>query len=106
FSLSCYCVFLDLLSFPTRRSSDLVSIGLGLLSKLQVGIALPPAITLICLARFWFLKPRTLREFIILVGTLGMILLWTGLGRLMRSEEHTSELQSRENLVCRLLLEK
>src|SRR5690606_41647108 len=30
-----------------------------------------------------------------------------GLGVLiLRSEEHTSELQSRENLVCRLLLEK
>src|SRR5690606_42051207 len=27
-------------------------------------------------------------------------------GRDRRSEEHTSELQSRENLVCRLLLEK
>src|SRR6266480_4236455 len=27
-------------------------------------------------------------------------------GRLMRSEEHTSELQSHVNLVCRLLLEK
>src|SRR5690606_19197175 len=27
-------------------------------------------------------------------------------GRMQRSEEHTSELQSRENLVCRLLLEK
>src|SRR5690606_41436518 len=27
-------------------------------------------------------------------------------GDLGRSEEHTSELQSRENLVCRLLLEK
>src|SRR5690606_41485771 len=27
-------------------------------------------------------------------------------GRAFRSEEHTSELQSRENLVCRLLLEK
>src|SRR5690606_40796799 len=27
-------------------------------------------------------------------------------GLLVRSEEHTSELQSRENLVCRLLLEK
>src|SRR5690606_41948912 len=27
-------------------------------------------------------------------------------GRDPRSEEHTSELQSRENLVCRLLLEK
>src|SRR5690606_41664221 len=29
-----------------------------------------------------------------------------GQGRRVRSEEHTSELQSRENLVCRLLLEK
>src|SRR5690606_40278598 len=27
-------------------------------------------------------------------------------GSTLRSEEHTSELQSRENLVCRLLLEK
>src|SRR5215475_6721321 len=32
---------------------------------------------------------------------------WTVLSeRANRSEEHTSELQSRENLVCRLLLEK
>src|SRR3712207_6885215 len=29
-----------------------------------------------------------------------------GLGRAFRSEEHTSELQSRQYLVCRLLLEK
>src|SRR3990167_7093444 len=28
------------------------------------------------------------------------------LGKLVRSEEHTSELQSQSNLVCRLLLEK
>src|SRR5690606_42116843 len=28
------------------------------------------------------------------------------LQQMLRSEEHTSELQSRENLVCRLLLEK
>src|SRR5690606_42056957 len=34
----------------------------------------------------------------------GRILL--ALPRRQRSEEHTSELQSRENLVCRLLLEK
>src|SRR3712207_8181049 len=34
--------------------------------------------------------------------------LWLGHGRLQghRSEEHTSELQSRQYLVCRLLLEK
>src|SRR5690606_40862532 len=31
---------------------------------------------------------------------------WSALILCMRSEEHTSELQSRENLVCRLLLEK
>ncbi len=30
---------------------------------------------------------------------------WTP-GKMMRSEEHTSELQSRRNLVCRLLLEQ
>src|SRR5690606_41361396 len=39
-------------------------------------------------------------------GTLGLLTL-AGFGLwLARSEEHTSELQSRENLVCRLLLEK
>src|SRR5207247_11459683 len=32
--------------------------------------------------------------------------LHVGLNRLLRSEEHTSELQSRVELVCRLLLEK
>src|SRR3712207_8391385 len=31
---------------------------------------------------------------------------WTGIGTVGRSEEHTSELQSRQYLVCRLLLEK
>src|SRR5690606_40221669 len=31
---------------------------------------------------------------------------WKSTPRWVRSEEHTSELQSRENLVCRLLLEK
>src|SRR5690606_40720684 len=36
----------------------------------------------------------------------GMTGRWYGRGSHERSEEHTSELQSRENLVCRLLLEK
>src|SRR3712207_7023966 len=45
------------------------------------------------------------------VGTfIGIVLnLWIALGSmdiLTRSEEHTSELQSRQYLVCRLLLEK
>src|SRR3990167_6036803 len=36
----------------------------------------------------------------------GFSLDWTRLQGLGRSEEHTSELQSQSNLVCRLLLEK
>src|SRR5690606_40832619 len=36
----------------------------------------------------------------------GTIFMQQGPGRDRRSEEHTSELQSRENVVCRLLLEK
>src|SRR5258708_27341696 len=43
-------------------------------------------------------------EFAILQSTIGMLAGLTGAG--MRSEEHTSELQSPDHLVCRLLLEK
>src|SRR5436309_8414028 len=39
-------------------------------------------------------------------GLLCPFILLNHRGTLLRSEEHTSELQSRENLVCRLLLEK
>src|SRR2546429_2463075 len=41
----------------------------------------------------------------IIVSLYGLFLLYLGLPTL-RSEEHTSELQSRLHLVCRLLLEK
>src|SRR5690606_41754785 len=37
---------------------------------------------------------------------IGLTLVETDFRLVPRSEEHTSELQSRENLVCRLLLEK
>src|SRR5690606_39345166 len=40
---------------------------------------------------------------LVALGTSGALSVWAPL---QRSEEHTSELQSRENLVCRLLLEK
>src|SRR5690606_41388755 len=71
----------DLHSFPTRRSSDLIKFSQ----------------TIILLRNFEglpFLFPgKFLCHFI-------------GFVHIFRSEEHTSELQSRENLVCRLLLEK
>src|SRR3712207_2967127 len=47
---------------------------------------------------------------VIAIGIGAIILLWTGIaswktmGSVFRSEEHTSELQSRQYLVCRLLL--
>src|SRR5690606_41598154 len=40
------------------------------------------------------------------VGAAGRLIVRPAGAEVDRSEEHTSELQSRENLVCRLLLEK
>src|SRR5699024_12605437 len=79
FFFSYYAFFLHLHSFPTRRSSDLTSFRApsGALER-----GLP--------------RPAMVRR-----GPPGL-----GLPGSRRSEEHTSELQSRFELVCRLLLEK
>src|SRR5699024_12479498 len=86
FTFQLHRVPLDLHSFPTRRSSDLL--------------------LFLCLC----LRCRTecLLEFLgDLAQCLGGKLQGVNIGRLvLRSEEHTSELQSRFDLVCRLLLEK
>src|SRR5690606_41832500 len=92
-----------LLSFPTRRSSDLGEGGFtGITLLLYFLFDLDPAITNILL---------NIPVFIIGWKLLGRItFIYTLIGTfsvsIFRSEEHTSELQSRENLVCRLLLEK
>src|SRR5690606_42013997 len=97
FLSSCSGHHRDLHSFPTRRSSDLeAKVGLHqlLLGLLRLGLALVDGLERV---------PQALGALLELVGAaldLGAQLL------LPRSEEHTSELQSRENLVCRLLLEK
>src|SRR5690606_413857 len=57
-----------------------------------------------------FVKEATSSEpetytFTVTARAIGVIAVWDG-NEVERSEEHTSELQSRENLVCRLLLEK
>src|SRR5436305_15338452 len=74
-------------SFPTRRSSDLRNRVRRHLA-LHVERAPPPDFAVLELARPWVELP------------LG------GVSEHRRSEEHTSELQSRPHLVCRLLLEK
>src|SRR5699024_11859942 len=97
--LHCCADLLDLLSFPTRRSSDLSS-------KRQ------PESRLTSQANLHARTTRTKRASDVpttsLRNNLAMLLhgAANSLERLpRRSEEHTSELQSRFELVCRLLLE-
>src|SRR5699024_12416051 len=84
FFFYCYGVPRDLHSFPTRRSSDLVTF---LLTALRC-----------CTAKKLYAA----------LFDVGKLLLDVSVSYLVkgRSEEHTSELQSRFDLVCRLLLEK
>src|SRR5438552_6568649 len=90
-----YADHTDLHSFPTRRSSDLksspgVSHVCRLRSNSDVGI-----------------RPRTGSDRRCRgVGTLPTAHGCERSSRRSRSEEHTSELQSPDHLVCRLLLEK
>src|SRR5207249_10523682 len=93
-------------SFPTRRSSDLVeerdelekrraSLDLPLAAHRGVGLLLLDEIPLVHGDdERGALLPR-------IVGDLQVLHMHA-----VRSEEHTSELQSRFDLVCRLLLEK
>src|SRR5688500_19524582 len=86
---------LDLLSFPTRRSSDLVAD-----EDLDAELVLEGA----DLLRY----PRLGR--VQGLGRFGHVQVpardFGEAAELLRSEEHTSELQSPCKLVCRLLLEK
>src|SRR5690606_39906873 len=52
----------------------------------------------------WALQNGSLQRYLTLLVVFALAA--GALPLLQRSEEHTSELQSRENLVCRLLLEK
>src|SRR5207302_3874915 len=83
----------DLHSFPTRRSSDLPASVLRDYTSLTGRTPLPPLWALgYQQSRYSYTPDTRVREIAHEFRA--------------RSEEHTSELQSRENLVCRLLLEK
>src|SRR5699024_12883597 len=79
----------SLLSFPTRRSSDLP----------ETSQPVDQGLILVC-GRYEGIDERVRQGWIDREISLGDYVL-SG-----RSEEHTSELQSRFDLVCRLLLEK
>src|SRR5436190_14858931 len=84
YSLQGYVDPRDLRSFPTRRSSDLSR------AAARAGAPHPEG-------------PRGVPKVAIAAG--GTAGCYRDLGH-SRSEEHTSELQSHSDLVCRLLLEK
>src|SRR5690606_41243634 len=87
------------LPFPTRRSSDLAKVTDSIpISEGDKWILLDVTLTDVDGSDY------SIDEFAILYGD--FILLDDEDNIYYRSEEHTSELQSRENLVCRLLLVK
>src|SRR5690606_42049117 len=96
----------DLHSFPTRRSSDLGGIGRRGIGGSPATLAVPSAAGEVVLPERMVLWPH-----MVPVAPMHQVRgSRTGgqpfdVGVDIRSEEHTSELQSRENLVCRLLLE-
>src|SRR5699024_11742034 len=88
----------DLHPFPTRRSSDLGLIAVAAGAGGHAGPKSPFA--LIQEIREWFDGPLAL------AGSIAKGDSILAIEPARRSEEHTSELQSRFDLVCRLLLEK
>src|SRR5690606_40155992 len=90
-------------SFPTRRSSDLPKPTVSFLPEtVNDPISDNARLTFPCTAQPPFSSNSLNRSsFAHTSEDLALTELF-----LTRSEEHTSELQSRENLVCRLLLEK
>src|SRR5207253_8341185 len=90
-------------AFPTRRSSDLEHIA-SILGK-TIFFALLALIALVAIP-YGTVEPWWKAAFECGVFGLGALWLIEGFLSGSRSEEHTSELQSRGHLVCRLLLEK
>src|SRR5690606_41629127 len=96
----------DLHSFPTRRSSDLLGfMPAGIRACGYQARSIPPIhpyfgnTCALSSGAAGSLRARSS------TGCCALVLLWSsGSYFCFRSEEHTSELQSRENLVCRLLL--
>src|SRR5437588_5634036 len=105
FFFQCYGDRRDLHSFPTRRSSDLTDLcgGRWATSVPTATVAKKP-ILLATQNDAGVSDPGP--DDIHAVGTLGMVIQVLRLPDGTRSEEHTSELQSHSDLVCRLLLEK
>src|SRR5207244_12667187 len=96
----------DLPSFPTRRSSDLGLPGYKTYNWYALFAPLGTPEPIVQRVNEAFAKalarPEARKQF----EDIGVELAVSNPRDLSRSEEHTSELQSPDHLVCRLLLEK
>src|SRR5690625_5443026 len=90
----CYPAPPALLSFPTRRSSDLPEVRVRIRSRLSIASNSSPSAIMVTTSSSMSSCHRD-ATCCVPVSDIAT-----------RSEEHTSELQSRGHLVCRLLLEK
>src|SRR5207247_4316009 len=98
----CYLSHRHLPAFPTRRSSDLFTPAYD--HELAAALARAGADVELVTSRFRFGEapaPAGYERSELFYPISSRLF-----GRSRRSEEHTSELQSRVDLVCRLLLEK
>src|SRR5690606_42135790 len=92
-------------SFPTRRSSDLAQIAQlpaddSRRSFMEEELLFPLRQRILDLQQQLAVSQQGILALEVVIRNNRELI------RGVRSEEHTSELQSRENLVCRLLLEK
>src|SRR5690606_39797909 len=93
-------------SFPTRRSSDLIFVDSAGTHAYHIGEPPDRRAQNSALKRGYSMCDLRARKVTVSDFTDFHYILAMDYENLARSEEHTSELQSRENLVCRLLLEK
>src|SRR3712207_8893298 len=93
----------DLPSFPTRRSSDLCATRRAPVTDATTTAASPDSLTRRLLRH---LPGRQRQPSTGTSRSRSLTVTSATVARGPRSEEHTSELQSRQYLVCRLLLEK
>src|SRR5207244_8274646 len=103
YSIHSHTTLPHLPSFPTRRSSDLRLTGQQIALMFSIS-------NLLCL-RWTQQRTVTIPISCFADQDVSVVLRITDLSRFrgtqqLRSEEHTSELQSPDHLVCRLLLEK
>src|SRR5690606_41326026 len=96
---------LSLASFPPRRSSDVCGGGGGGGAATGDGDGSAGTIDVVSSSPLRMARARSMR-FTRCCATLSSFCACSRASDASRSDEHTSELQSRENLVCRLLLEK